>query len=375
MSIAQTRQPWLWSASFDTAFILAPALVVTAAVLLFADTVQALDTVPPWLWFALIVGVDVSHVYSSLYRTYFDRAEFRARRTLYTATPAIALVCGVVLYSLDSMLFWRVLAYLAVFHFIRQQYGFMMMYKRREPRVAPWQHHTDQALIYLATLYPLIYWHCHPRDFEWFIAGDFIAIPWDWLSTLAGVLYLGTIAAYVAKEVLLFRRTRIFNQPRNMLVIGTALSWYVGIVGFDNDLAFTATNVIAHGIPYMALIWLYRRNAQHRHEPLVTGRRAGTFPFTAAYLLSLGALAYLEETLWDGFIWREHGAVLALSGWLPQVPDGAILALMIPLLTVPQATHYIIDAYIWRLKTPGADWKSILFHRDPPLTPPRVSLP
>jgi len=363
----QLRQPWLHSARFDSAFILGPALLVTAAVLMFSDAVQRLDTVPPWLWVALIVGVDVSHVYSSLYRTYFDSVEFRARQTLYTAVPAIALLTGVVLYSLDSGLFWRVLTYLAVFHFVRQQYGFMMMYKRGEPSLGRWQHRIDQALIYLAPIYPLVYWHCHSREFRWFIDGDFLQIPFAWPSTIVGALYIGALVAYLVKEIVLFRQTHFFNLPRNGLLLGTALSWYVGIIAFNNDLAFTATNVIAHGIPYMALIWLYRRNARDRLESF--SQSSWSLLFTPIYLLSIGVVAYVEETLWDGLVWREHAPVLPLATWLPQVTDITLLALLVPLLTVPQATHYILDAYIWRLRTPGSNWKAILFRNDAPSAP------
>lgn len=365
---ASRQQPWLYSAGFDGVFILAPALVVTAAVLIFSDAVQSFDDVPAWLWVALIIGVDVSHVYSSLYRTYLDPVEFRARRTLYIAVPGIALICGVILYSLDPGLFWRVLAYLAVFHFVRQQYGFMMLYKRSEPRLGRWQHQVDQAFIYLAPIYPLVFWHCHAREFNWFIVGDFFQISSSWPSTILGVVYIGVIIVYIAKEILLYQRMHFFNFPRNGLLLGTALSWYVGIVAFNNDLAFTATNVIAHGIPYMALIWLYRHNATDTHEVIEqpASRWRWTVWFTPIYLLSIGVLAYLEETLWEGLLWREHGSVLPLSTWLPQVTDVTLLALLIPLLTVPQVAHYILDAYIWRLHEPGTVWKEVLFKFDQP---------
>ncbi|MBI3775220.1 MAG: hypothetical protein HY273_06660 [Gammaproteobacteria bacterium] len=273
---------------------------------------------------------------------------------VFILAPAAAVTAAVLIFPL---LFWRVLAYLAVFHFVRQQYGFMMMYKRAEPRLGAWQHRIDQTVIYLAPLYPLIYWHSHAREFSWFIAGDFFQMAATWPSTVVGTVYVAAIVAYLAKEILLYQRTRYFNLPRNGLLLGTALSWYVGIVAFDNDLAFTATNVIAHGIPYMALIWLYRRNADATPE----STRRWTAWFTPMFLGSIGVLAYCEETLWDGMVWRDHAAVLPWSSVLPQVTDMTWLALLVPLLVVPQATHYILDAYIWRLREPGTVWKEVLF--------------
>ena len=44
------------------------------------------------------------------------------RRSKYVLTLlAISLAVGVVLYSLGELVFWRILAYVAIFHFVRQQ--------------------------------------------------------------------------------------------------------------------------------------------------------------------------------------------------------------------------------------------------------------
>ena len=38
-------------------------------------------------------------------------------------------------------------------------------------------------------------------------------------------------------------------------MVTTALCWGLGIVVFNSDYAFTVTNVIIHGVPYMALVY------------------------------------------------------------------------------------------------------------------------
>ena len=37
-------------------------------------------------------------------------------------------------------------------------------------------------------------------------------------------------------------------------MVGTALAWGGGIVWGRSDLAFTLSNVVAHGLPYVALV-------------------------------------------------------------------------------------------------------------------------
>ena len=361
-------QPWIFSPRFDSGFILAPAFLVTIAAVLLQERTGAEPTVSPWVWLVLIVGVDVSHVYSTLFRTYLDRAELRARPLLYILTPLLSWLVGCALYAQDSLIFWRVLAYAAVFHFVRQQYGFMMIYSRRERGLPTWCRRLDKAAIYGATLYPLIYWHSHARAFEWFVEGDFLSIGLPVVGTLAGCVWAVVLVAWGAKEVYLYRQFGILNLPRLLLLGGTALSWSVGIILFNNDLTFTATNVIAHGIPYMALIWGYGRN-QTRLQG--SARNSFVVPFLARlfswkavpfFVASLFGLAFLEEGLWDGLVWREHGQLFgSFFSAIPPVGTPSTLVWLVPLLAMPQATHYILDAFIWRMHAPGTDWKDILF--------------
>jgi hypothetical protein len=373
MSVASAKpQPWIYSAPVDGAFILAPALAITAAVLLLQNSIGAVDTVPTWLWAILVVGVDVGHVYATLFRTYADPDARREQPDLYLLVPLACWAAGTLLYSLSALWFWRALAYLAVFHFVRQQYGFMMIYGRKDRPVSAMLRRLDKIAIYMATLYPLIYWHTHlPRRFDWFVSGDFIATPLPWLNAAALALYLLALIAYAAKEVALAWRERRINLPKNLLLLGTACSWLVGIVYFDNDIAFTATNVLAHGIPYIALIWIFGHNRGAgapgaRLAGGLTFRRFFSLPMLPVYLGILLLLGYLEEGLWDGLIWNEHKRLFHLFAALPSVGDHALASWLVPLLALPQMTHYVLDAFIWRLNRRNAPWKQVLFYRAQP---------
>lgn len=360
-------QPWIAGAGADLGFILGPAFLITAAVVLLRDRIAEVTAIPPWLWLLLIIGVDVSHVYSTVFRTYLDREELKKRQALYLLAPLCAWVAGVALYSISGLAFWRMLAYLAVFHFIRQQYGFMMIYARQERQRPRITRRIDQAAIYLATIFPLVYWHSHPRAFSWFVDGDFLAFHAPWLAPLTGALYAAVGAAYVVKEIFYSLREKSVNGPKNLLLAGTALSWGVGIIVFNNDLAFTATNVVAHGVPYMALIWIYGRNRE-RHAPAGASyiapiiSRLFSWKMIPLYILLLFALGFAEEGLWDGFIWREQGHEGIFTGFraLPPVESTDMMVWLVPLLSLPQSVHYILDAVIWKHNLKDSEWKKIL---------------
>jgi len=336
-----SAQPWLRSPRYDGGLILAPPFAALAVVALLPAAYRQSGAFPLLAWVAVVLLIDVAHVYGTLFQTYFDPQQRRQRRTLLAVVPVACYVGGVALHAAGSLVFWRALTYLAVFHFVRQQYGFLRLYARHEaPAPGAW---LPTVLIYAATLYPLLWWHlAPPRHFNWFVAGDFVQHDWPLGRHLATGLYLALLLAYAAREAWLYRTTRAFNLPRNLLLAGTAASWYAGIVLFNGDLAFTLLNVVAHGVPYLALVWS-RRSAGRAGRGWWAGRHG-----LALFLGAIGLFAFLEEGLWDGLVWREHDAIFGWFQHLPTVAAPGLLMWLVPLLALPQSTHYVLDGFIWR---------------------------
>ena len=283
---------WLFSRSTDLWVFVAPAVVSLALVAAgFAMGIGDGDT-PPFMWLAAVLLVDVAHVWATTYRVYTDPAEVRRRPVLYLGTPLAVYVLGVALYSAGAMVFWRVLAYGATFHFVRQQYGWMVLYRRRAGQRDRLGDLIDGAAIYLATLYPLVWWHAAtPRQFHWFIEGDFAIGLSPWIAQLTGALYGTALVAYVVKAI----RERSTAWGKHLLLLTTAICWYIGIITFDSDYAFTVTNVLIHGIPYFALVWRYER-----------GRSPAFHWGWPAFYATLVVAALVEEGLWDRLVWHDH---------------------------------------------------------------------
>ncbi|MBE2290470.1 MAG: hypothetical protein IAE95_13005 [Chitinophagaceae bacterium] len=341
------RQPWLRGALFDSVFILLPGLFALLLTFVLPSAYKYTDEMPTWGWVVLVLLVDVAHVYSTLFRTYFDKERFTRHRVLYTAIPVACLVAGVLLYSMSALAFWRSLAYLAVFHFVRQQYGFMRLYSRAEAR-KQYRKYIDATTIYAATIYPLVYWHCSPgRNFSWFVQGDFVVADLPMVRSVALYIYVVIVAVYCVLEIGDIIRYSRFNVPRNVLLFGTLASWYVGIVHFNGDMAFTMLNVVAHGIPYMALIWLLKE----REDGVRGSHSVSTTRYLRSAFIFIGVIfifSYLEEGLWDGLVWREHASVFPLFSLLPHLTSKEILSVLVPLLSLPQSTHYVLDGFIWK---------------------------
>ena len=129
---------------------------------------------------------------------------------------------------------------------------------------------------------------------------------------------------------------------KHLLLLGTAATWYVGIVACNGDYAFTVTNVFVHGVPYAVLVFSYARHTS-AFEPgigarLVTGRGA-----VLRFLGLLWLAAYLEELLWDRGVWHERAAFFG-----PGLDLSWFEVWFVPLLALPQLSHYLLDGFFWR---------------------------
>ncbi len=337
--MSRGRYPWLFSPAIDLSVFLGSALVALALVGVGAATGDLSRSTPEWTWVPAILLIDVAHVWATGWRVYLDPGELRRRPWLYTLAPLGGYVIGVALYSESPMIFWRALAYLAVFHFVRQQYGWVALYRRRGDEPRGTGRAIDTAAIYAATIFPLLWWHAHlPRDFWWFLPGDFTAAP-GWIATAAAPLYAAALLAYVVRSALAWRRGH-GNPGKDVVVATTAVCWFVGIVALDSDYAFTVTNVIIHGVPYFAIVYLVAR------ARLAGGARGGIRLLRfgpGAFLGLLWLAAYAEELLWDRTVWHDRPWLFG-GGWHLQ----ELHIYLVPLLALPQVTHYVLDGFIWR---------------------------
>jgi hypothetical protein len=340
------RPGWVFSPATDVAVFAGPVLVSAALVAAFAASGRLHDEVPPWAFAVLVIGCDVAHVWSTLFRTYLDPEERRRSGALLAGVPLACFVAGATLHAIDpsGVLFWRTLAYLAAFHFVRQQVGWMAYSARRAGETSAFDRRLDRLAVYNATVFPLLWWHANlPRAFDWFVPGDFVAGVPAWAAVAGHALHWTVNAAWIARQAWLLLTGRGFNPAKALVLASTWAAWYGGIVLLDSDIAFTATNVLAHGVPYFVIVHRWGRSRWSGESGHVARLfRQGAWPLFYAPLV---LLAFAEEGLWDRLVWHDHASLFPLPSLRP---DGPALAVAVALLATPQATHYVLDAFLWR---------------------------
>ncbi|RKI09337.1 hypothetical protein D7Y15_24135 [Corallococcus sp. AB030] len=335
-------QAWLFGPGADLS-VFAGSALVSVVFVLAAPWLGAVGDTPAWAWLLFVVGVDVAHVWSTLFRTYLDGDEVSRRPGLYVGAPLAAYTAGVFAYMVSPGAFWSLFAYVALFHFIRQQYGWMALYDRKA-RVSAFERRLDAAAIYAATLGPVVWWHANlPRSFWWFVENDFISGLPRWMGTAALGAHAAVLTLWAGFQCLRIARGEGVQAGKMLLVVATWVAWFGGIVLARDDFAFTVMNVVLHGVPYFALLFRYARgrHAEGGFGELGVLLRAGL----PGFLLFLAGLALLEEGLWDVLVWHDRPVLFGDSG---PVLEADVLALVVPLLALPQATHYVLDAFIWK---------------------------
>ncbi len=387
---------WFVGRTFDLSLLHVPIWLTWLAVLAMPAAWRDVET-PTWVWVAVVLLIDVGHVWSSLYRTYLDPTTRRHHRAALRWTPLLCFVLCFAVAAYSDQTFWRILAYVAVYHFVKQQVGVAALYRyrhlqsharagRRPFDAARALARVDKLAVYAGTLGPLTVWHFTPdKRISWFIPGDFLGL--DALSTtVAGLpggealiavakfgfylLWFGSLAVWLAAHLYWGKRLGLrFPLGKMAWVFGTWINWWLGIVYFDSDLAFTLTNVVAHGVPYYGLIGLYcmRRYEAGGYPRLrLPGAGAGAawrWAAVALFTAPILALALMEEYLWNFLLYRDYSGFFEALWQYPAqaLADPLWRAAAIAFLALPQTVHYVLDGFIWKMNGSNPDLKARLF--------------
>ena len=350
------EKKWIVSRNFDVLIFGTPLLL---GLLVTPIALHTYPThIPLWAFVAIIIAFDVAHVWATAYRIFLDRAEYRRRFWFYTLPIPVSFAVALVIHLFDPLVYWTVLAYVAIVHFIRQPYGFVAMYKSRFSEYSTLDYRLDKWSVWCAALGPLLWWHASPqRVFDWFDAGEFflVRVPKSFVPYIAGV-YLCTALIYVARQVYLWRRRDRINIGKIMVMGGTWLTWAIGIA-VANPLVSAAFLNLFHAIPFLGVLWVYctykwssvRPDVGFWSESLmqrIFARRSVFLFFLVVFLPAL-----IEEICWDASTWHVYLPFEDL-----QLSD-SWSSLWVALLSVPQIVHYWTDTFIWKFNRSNPDLK------------------
>jgi uncharacterized membrane protein len=324
---------WIISARDDLVWFIGS---VASSYLLFALYVTGLVPLLP-LVLAWAVLIDAPHVFGTFSRTYFDRAERQARPRLLWGSLAFFVVGPVMVLAGAGLLFFFLAALWAYYHLVKQHYGFMVLYKKKNCDLAPTDNTLDRLFILFALAYPFVAFI--PRDAE--AMKKVPAALHSSLNYLANALLVVTIMlalVWLARQVQRAWQGQPLDGPKYLLLAAAIpMHWVVLLTPMPNKpVAIVAILTVYHNLQYHRLIWFH--NQKYRREES-QGQHG------AAELISRHILFYLLFGVLFGLWYRlprffaeSHGAQTFTVQLIASFFWGYAFI------------HYHLDAHIWRVR-------------------------
>ena len=339
-------------------------MAATGYGMLALHAVFGLDMVA--VWFAWFVLLDSPHFFATWSRTYLDREEWRTRGRLLAGSlfwfllPPLVLLLSFALYRMQVPRYRAALVTLtaavnlwAYWHVVRQHYGFMALYQRRNGDTSPADRRVDAALLYGTLLAPFAAFlvrHPETREVLGLTTGP--SAVTQTVVALSVAIVMAVTIAFAGRQIVRWKRGLALNVPKLLFLLALVplhLTICYGQAALTAPLlAFAAFVTIFHDVRYHAVVWFYQRNRYRgpdagRYGPAAwVGRSFATFAIcaVAAGALMGGVVCGLdvqpgctpfisssEITLFGSVTWRE-----------------ALFGIFLGFLM----HHYFIDQFIWR---------------------------
>src|SRR5438309_2822744 len=143
---------WIISAREDLLWFMGSVASSYALLLLYiAGVLPLIPMVAGWA-----ILIDAPHVFGTLSRTYFDRSEWKTRKGLLLGSLLFFVVGPATVLLGFGFTFFFLAALWAYYHLVKQHYGFMVLYKKKNNDLAPVDNALDRLLLMFAFNYPFV---------------------------------------------------------------------------------------------------------------------------------------------------------------------------------------------------------------------------
>ncbi len=348
---------WIINAREDLVWFIGSVASSYALLVLYVTGV--LPLIPMAAGWAILI--DAPHVFGTLSRTYFDRSEWKTRKRLLVGS-LLFFVVGPALVLLGlGFTFFFVAALWAYYHLVKQHYGFMVLYKKKNNDLQPVDNALDRLLLMFAFNYPFIA----------FIANDPNAMARvppvlrSGVNSVAMLLLAGTIAlgiVWLARQIQRAVLRQTLDVPKYLLLAAAIpMHWIVLLTPMPNKpIAIVAILTIYHNLQYHRLIWFHNQKyVGYAGVPPAPAKRSLAVELRQKYgpaaFISRRLLYYIAFGILFGIIYQGPRQVLGYLGLkashgAPTTELALPIQLGIAFLWGYAFIHYYLDSKIWRVR-------------------------
>src|SRR5436853_6962857 len=204
---------WIINAREDLIWFVGSVASSYALLILYVTGILGL--IPMVVGWAILI--DAPHVFGTLSRTYFDRSQWKMRKRLMLGSLLFFVVGPLMVLLGLGFTFFFLAALWAYYHLVKQHYGFMVLYKKKNNDLAPIDNALDRLLLLFAFNYPFVA----------FIANDSSAMARvppvlrGGVNGFAILLLIGTIVlgvAWLGRQIQRAVLRQSLNGPKYLLL-------------------------------------------------------------------------------------------------------------------------------------------------------------
>jgi hypothetical protein len=343
---------WIISAKDDLIWFIGSVL---SSYLLLALYVSGILPLVPMaaLWAILI---DAPHVFGTFSRTYFDKTERHNRARLLWGSLLFFAVGPSLVLAGAAFVFFFVAALWAYYHLVKQHYGFMVLYKKKNNDLAAVDNFLDRALLLFAFNYPFVEFIA--RDPE--AMARVPSLLRGGVNGFAKLLFVGTVLLGVIWAGRQIHRS-IIGEPLDvpkylLLAAAIPMHWIVLLTPMPHKpIAIVAILTIYHNLQYHRLIWFhnkkYNRVSDKKDE------------YGAASFISRRLLYYVGFGILFGIIYQGPRQLLGFVSFQRAnagvTEQSFLVQLAVSFLWGYAFIHYYLDSKIWRIRRDAAVGKAL----------------
>src|SRR3989440_7836699 len=354
---------WIINAREDLIWFIGSA--ASSYLLLILYVTSVLPLIPMVAGWAILI--DAPHVFGTLSRTYFDKSEWKTRKRLLLGSLVFFIIGPAMVLLGLGFTFFFVAALWAYYHLVKQHYGFMVLYKKKNGDLAPMDNALDRLLLLFAFNYPFVAFIA--RDPEAMARVPSIlhsSVNLVAVFLLAGTIILGI--AWLARQAQRMIFGQALDVPKYLLLAAAIpMHWIVLLTPMPNKpIAIVAILTIYHNLQYHRLIWFHNQKYVERGHPGRTGSsptvREGSLDHSTlktkygpAELISRRLLYYVSFGILFGLLYQGPRQVLGYLGLksshgVPAAELSVAIQLGVAFLWGVAFVHYYLDSKIWRVR-------------------------
>ena len=344
---------WIISAREDLIWFIGS--VISSYLLLVLYVTGKLPLIPMVAAWAILI--DAPHVFGTLSRTYFDKSEWRTRKRLMLGSLLFFIVGPAMVLLGVGLTFFFLAALWAYYHLVKQHYGFMVLYKKKNNDLAPIDNVLDRGLLMFAFNYPFVA----------FIAGDSDAMARvppllrGGVNAVTLVLLMGTIVigiGWLMRQAQRLIRRQPLNIPKYLLLAAAVpMHWIALLTPMPaKPIALVAILTIYHNLQYHRLIWFHNKKYGTRaSRALGAGETPAYRTYGPAAFISRRLVYYIAFGIVFGLLYQAPRQLLGYLGLKAThgVPTAVLpieVQLGVAFLWGVAFIHYYLDSKIWRVR-------------------------